>query len=217
MKVINKNKKGLALRASNGFTLIEMLIVVAVVGVLASIIFSIVRVGTDKSADAKIKANLGEALLHAKLYYDKHGYYSNTNQILVVTTTENYFAYSDTLFHYGSPQILDAGEAIYRFMWNSQVAYDSTSVLGSISNTWVVTYGTGMPYTSNGSGGYHTGSYAVAVPLKTQNLISSNSGTDYFCIDATLEEGKVIDTLTQMTGDTGVGTGPDYNGVASCG
>ncbi|MDQ5971510.1 MAG: hypothetical protein QG566_456 [Patescibacteria group bacterium] len=205
-----------ALRVSRvstaGFTLIEILVVVAIVGIISSIVLSVIRVGGDKAADAKIKANLGEALIHAKLYYEKYGYYSNVNQVLVVATTENYFSYSDTLFHYGSPQINDSSEAIYKYMWNAQFAYDPSSVLGSISNTWVVTFGTGAPYDT-----YKTESYAVAVPLKTQNIISGSSGTDYFCIDSSLEEGKVIDTLTQMTGDGGVGSSPDFNGVASCG
>lgn len=206
----------LKVKINKGFTLIELLVVIAVMGILSGIIFGIIRVGRSKSDDVQIKSNLNEALIHAKLYYGKYGYYSNVNQILLVKTSEDYFAYTDTLFHYGSPQITDAGEAIYRYMWNAQFAYDSSSVLGSISNIWVVTFGTGAPYSISGSN-FHSGSFVVAVPLKTQNIISSSSGTDYFCIDSSAEEGKVIDTLTQITGGGSVGSAPSYNGVASCG
>lgn len=206
-------KKGLSTKDKQGFTLIELLVVVAVVGVLSGIVVSIVRTGGNKSDDLAIKSNLNEALIHAKLFYEKYGYYHSNNAILVVKNND-YLGYSGTIFSYGTPQVTDASDSIFRFMWNAQFITNASATPGSLPD---ITYGTGSPYVDNGSGGVSSNSYAVAAPLKTQNIISSSSGTDYFCIDSSLEEGKVIDTTAQMTGDTGVGTGPTYNGVASCG
>ncbi|MCC6323252.1 type II secretion system protein [Candidatus Nomurabacteria bacterium] len=199
-----KNNKNL------GFTLIEMLVVIAIVVILGTIFFVKMKSGVDKSDDIKIKAKMNEALIQGKLYYNTNGYYSNNNSFyLIVKRAPVSFNQGYIYGYYSSlgslmKDIEDlAGDYITLDSPNTSTNYGPNII-----------YGTGAPYT-----GSKAGSYTLAVPLKTQNIISANSGTDYYCIDSSLEEGKVIDEIEQMTGDTWInGSGlNELNGVASCG
>lgn len=55
---------------SRGFTLLELLVVIAVIGILAAITLAALGSTRAKGADANIKANLKNAASQAQLYYD---------------------------------------------------------------------------------------------------------------------------------------------------
>lgn len=191
------------IQKNRAFTLIEVLVVVAIIGILSLIVFSVIKISMDRSADAKIKANLNEALIQAKLFVDNNGYASKVNSGCSPSYTDTSYCAC-----FGSGSTADNVLAnIYNYTWNAHLASDSSfATNGGISNTYVATCGTNAPYDANGN----RGSWVVSVPLKTKNIISSSSGTDYYCVDYKLEVGKVIDTITEMTGET-------YGEVASCG
>lgn len=59
------------------FVLIELLVVVAVIGILASIIFVSVNGARERARDAKRKLDLANINMAIKLYYQAKGYYPN--------------------------------------------------------------------------------------------------------------------------------------------
>lgn len=205
MKKNNKN---------SGFTLIELIVVVALIVILGTIFFVKIKASVDKSDDVKLKAKMNEALIQGKLYFNKIGYYSDqaTSGLFLITRRAPISfngGYSVGFYSSLGSLMTDIED-----MAGDYITYDSPTT--STNNGPNIIYGTGAPYT-----GVKAGSYVLAVPLEIQNIISDTSGyksgIDYYCIDSSLEEGKVIDEITQMTGSSTSTTPPDYNGVASCG
>ncbi|MFM2357893.1 MAG: hypothetical protein RJA61_630 [Candidatus Parcubacteria bacterium] len=67
------------------FTLIELLLVIAIIGILSSITLAALNATRDKSKDAKIKAELAQLNASAELYFDSNGHYgTETNSCLGV-------------------------------------------------------------------------------------------------------------------------------------
>ncbi|MBI2096482.1 MAG: prepilin-type N-terminal cleavage/methylation domain-containing protein [Candidatus Taylorbacteria bacterium] len=62
-------------RAERGFTLIELMVIVAVLGLLASIIIASIRQSKLRAVDAALKSELGSLRALAEIYYDKDGHY----------------------------------------------------------------------------------------------------------------------------------------------
>ena len=62
-------------RNQSGFTLIEMLIVVIVLGILAMIIIPQISVSTDEAKLSTLRTNLGSLRGAIELYYHQHGAY----------------------------------------------------------------------------------------------------------------------------------------------
>jgi prepilin-type N-terminal cleavage/methylation domain-containing protein len=58
---------------SKGFTLVELLIVIAILSILASVVFGSVNDARDKSADASVRTNLKGLRDQMALYYDENG------------------------------------------------------------------------------------------------------------------------------------------------
>lgn len=61
------------LKKNSGFTLIELVVVIAIIGVLASIIAPRVRLSLMKAKDAKVVATLNTLRTAANLYYAESG------------------------------------------------------------------------------------------------------------------------------------------------
>ena len=64
-----------ALKNQSGFTLIEMLIVVIVLGILAMIIVPQISVSTDDARLSTLQTNLGSLRSAIELYFHQHGAY----------------------------------------------------------------------------------------------------------------------------------------------
>jgi prepilin-type N-terminal cleavage/methylation domain-containing protein len=65
-------------KTTSAFTLIELLIVIAIIGILASIIFTFLNSARNKSLDAKAKNQLSNMRTQAEIYYDTNSQsYSN--------------------------------------------------------------------------------------------------------------------------------------------
>ena len=58
-----------------GFTLIEMLMYVVIVGILSSVVMSSIRIARDKGADAAIQENLISIRTEAQNYFDSNQSY----------------------------------------------------------------------------------------------------------------------------------------------
>ncbi len=70
---MNKNKKGLArLATAKGFTIIELIVVIAIIAVLAAIVLVNVTQYIAKGKDASIKGNMSSMATIAAAYYDNN-------------------------------------------------------------------------------------------------------------------------------------------------
>ena len=78
---INKNVSSNAskkFKSGAGFTIIELLVVVAIIAVLAAIVLVNVTGYINKGKDASIKGNLSTTLVQSAVYYDTNGNYGTT-------------------------------------------------------------------------------------------------------------------------------------------
>jgi len=64
------------IKKEKGFTIIELLVVVAIIAVLAAIVLVNVTQYINKGKDAAIKGNMATILTNAAVYYDGNGDYS---------------------------------------------------------------------------------------------------------------------------------------------
>ena len=69
-------KKGPALSPSKGFTIIELIVVIAIIAVLAAIVLVDVTRYINKSKDAAIQSNMSALNTVAVAYFAEHGDYS---------------------------------------------------------------------------------------------------------------------------------------------
>ena len=64
-----KNKKG--------FTLIDLLVVIAIIGILSSVVLASLNSARSKGNDAKVKTQLSGARAAAEIWYDNKGSYED--------------------------------------------------------------------------------------------------------------------------------------------
>ena len=85
----NKPKSlGVSLKNQSGFTLIEILIVIIILGILAMIIVPQITVSTEDAKVSTLKSNLGAMRNAIELYYHQHdNIYPGANTITGVAST----------------------------------------------------------------------------------------------------------------------------------
>lgn len=80
-------------RRKGGFTLIELMVVVIIVGILASVAVPIYRANIKKAMATEGAALLGSVLTGEKVYYAEHNTYTDDQDLIGVTTEGNkYFS-----------------------------------------------------------------------------------------------------------------------------
>ncbi len=73
----------------NGFTLIELMVVVIIVGILASVAVPIYRANIKKAMASEGAALLGAVLTAQRIYYAENNAYTSTKSALGVDTAGN--------------------------------------------------------------------------------------------------------------------------------
>jgi general secretion pathway protein G len=74
-------------RAQDGFTLIEIMVVIAIIGLLATLVVQSLRGATDKAKRTKAMADIAELKTALDRYYIDNGSYPSTDQGLNALVT----------------------------------------------------------------------------------------------------------------------------------
>ncbi len=129
---------------AKGFTLIEILVVIAIIGILTAVILPQFGTVRGKAADANVKTSVNVLVKSAELYFldnDTYvGFCSLTSTLRVLTAASVQTTNVDTNYK----------------------CYEAAD------------------------------GFAASVPLKTTNLASDTSGTDYLCVEKRIPP-KVFD------------------------
>lgn len=72
-------------KSAKGFTLIELLVVIAIIGILSSVVLASLNTARLKSRDTRRVADVKQLQLALQLYFDAHGNYPATLDLLAPT------------------------------------------------------------------------------------------------------------------------------------
>ncbi|MFA5644943.1 MAG: prepilin-type N-terminal cleavage/methylation domain-containing protein [Candidatus Ratteibacteria bacterium] len=97
-------------RRKGGFTLIELMVVVIIVGILASVAVPIYRANIKKAMATEGAALLGSVLTGEKVYYAEHNTYTDDQILIGVTTEGNKYFPSYTVSAFGDEGFTAATE-----------------------------------------------------------------------------------------------------------
>ena len=104
-----------------GFTLVELIVVIAIIGILASITLVSLTSSQDTAADAKVKTELGQLRSTALLSFTNNSnVYTNVCQETAVETI-----LGDTFAETGSGNVI--GEGVVPALVNDSYCYDTAS------------------------------------------------------------------------------------------
>ena len=140
------------MKRTSGFTLIELMIVVAIIGILAAVAIPKFANLIRKSSEGQVKGNLGAMKSALSIYYaDMEGYYPDDVSSLTINgkylaaipsaKTPDYHPSSTVIRHnwttapFGcSANMLDTGDWIY---WNERGSACAMSAYHTLGEFWV--------------------------------------------------------------------------------
>ncbi len=82
------------LMGKKGFTLVEVLIVVIIIGILAAIGIPQFAASIEKAKGGEARAGLGHIQTGEKVYYAENEYYTGTTGDLDITLSQRYWSFS---------------------------------------------------------------------------------------------------------------------------
>jgi prepilin-type N-terminal cleavage/methylation domain-containing protein len=85
------------MKASKGFTVIELIVVISIFAILASIVLVNVRGSRDKSKDAAAKRNLVTLMTVGVKYFEKKGNYNNFFQTIDIDANDDYIKVNNAM------------------------------------------------------------------------------------------------------------------------
>ncbi len=141
------------MKTQKGFTLIEILIVIAIIGILASIVLTSLGSARVRANDAKVQAQLSAMRQQAEVLFGENQNYGTANTI----DTDTYSTVDDPVFRCGNggggssgqlftdPATTGLPENLYNLLYNIPVGYKtfcySDPSGGGVGNTtaWAIT------------------------------------------------------------------------------
>lgn len=66
-------------KGQKGFTLVELLVVISIIGLLSSVVFASLSSAKTKARDARRISDLHQITVALELYFDKYGYYPQSS------------------------------------------------------------------------------------------------------------------------------------------
>lgn len=138
-----------------GFTLIEMLVVMAVIAILASLIFPVTRAVNRTKIKSRTRAEMEQIITAIETYKDKRGYYPPDNVLNPATKVVN--AYTNQLYYELVGTTL-SNNVYWTSDGRSQLPTNSFAAFGGVSGVSGVS---GFVNTMIGSGGGDEGSTMV--------------------------------------------------------
>lgn len=122
-----------------GFTFIEILVTIAIIGILSTVILAAIDNTRSKSADANVKANLRSVQTQAELYFYKssNSYGTQAQSIVVATCTAGGGLFSDNNIRSALTQATTQGKGGVECFANN-TSYAAAAQLKTSTNYWCV-------------------------------------------------------------------------------
>jgi type IV pilus assembly protein PilA len=101
IKVINEDRKEADMSGKKGFTLVELLVVIIIVGILSAIAVPMMRANVDKAKKSEAVAALGAIRTAERLYFTENNkYVTVANTAWDTGSLKNYINASDLIGRY---------------------------------------------------------------------------------------------------------------------
>ena len=151
------------LNYKNGFTLLELLVVVAIIGILASVIISNLTASRAKGNDAAVKSNLNNMIAQSAIFYGNNSNSYNT-------TSGNYSCTA-------SPSSVTCSSSCTSAT-TTEILCDPTvqSAMRSAASSAANHAAYGVSYSGSYSGQYFN--------IEAQLSTNTSGSQDYWCIDS---------------------------------